>query len=231
VSFDEFSKLMQTLVFSPQPGLTPDGRGFSGSLPVSPPPHLAGAQPLSGAAALQDLEAFQRLYGLDSAALRRIHSKFREVDRDGSGVVAFPDFCRLLRLERSPFAERLFSLFDRNRDGLVDLKEFIVGLANVGGDVREDKVRFAFELFDVDSSGYIHEAGLRQIVRATNLAPEKQLDRKVRWLLSQYDANGDGRISLAEFQSLARRFPNILFPAYALAASVAKLAEHSSGGE
>jgi hypothetical protein len=68
------------------------------------------------------------------------------------------------------------------------------GLVNVSGDIREDKVRFAFELFDLDGSGFIDASELRKIVRATNLASEKQLDRKVRWLLSQCDKNGDGRI-------------------------------------
>ena len=64
----------------------------------------------------------------------------------------------------------------------------------MSGDVRDDKVRFAFEIFDLDNSGYIEAHELRKIVRATNLASEKQLDRKVRWLLSQCDIDGDGQI-------------------------------------
>jgi EF-hand domain pair len=115
---------------------------------------------------------------------------------------------------------------------------------NVSGDIREDKVRFAFELFDLDGSGFIDASELRKIVRATNLASEKQLDRKVRWLLSQCDKNGDGRIrcgfaaffdckptidsshscSYEEFQGLARKFPNLVFPAFSLASSVQNIA-------
>ena len=68
----------------------------------------------------------------------------------------------------------------------------------MSGDVREDKVRFAFEVFDLDNSGFIEAHELRKIVRATNLASEKQLDRKVRWLLSQCDRNGDGQIRCAQ---------------------------------
>jgi serine/threonine-protein phosphatase 2B regulatory subunit len=163
-------------------------------------------------------------------------------------MVDVNEFCRLLRVERSPFVERLFSMFDTDRGGLIDLKEFIVGahaapgaapqvcscwpyagLANVSGDVREDKVRFAFEIFDLDNSGYIEVHELRKIVKATNLASEKQLDRKVRWLLSQCDIDGDGQIrcahapvrrgggsdaprSFSEFQGLAKTYPNLLFP-------------------
>ena len=42
-------------------------------------------------------------------------------------MVDVNEFCRLLRVERSPFVERLFSMFDTDRGGLIDLKEFIVG--------------------------------------------------------------------------------------------------------
>jgi len=43
-------------------------------------------------------------------------------------MVDVNEFCRLLRVERSPFVERLFSMFDTDRGGLIDLKEFIVGV-------------------------------------------------------------------------------------------------------
>ena len=46
-------------------------------------------------------------------------------------MVDVNEFCRLLRVERSPFVERLFSMFDTDRGGLIDLKEFIVGACRV----------------------------------------------------------------------------------------------------
>jgi len=157
--------------------------------------------------------AYRIAYSFIASAATARSATLIRLSQDGTGLVNLSDFCRMLRVERSPFVERLFAMFDTDRDGLVDLKEFIIGLSNVSGDVREDKVRFAFELFDMDGSGYIEEPELRRIVRATNLASEKQLDRKVRWLLSQCDGDGDGKISLAEFEGLATRFPNAVFPA------------------
>ena len=56
-------------------------------------------------------------------------------------MVDINEFCRLLRVERSPFVERLFSMFDSDRTGLIDLKEFVVGLSNVGTEARENKVK------------------------------------------------------------------------------------------
>ncbi len=46
-------------------------------------------------------------------------------------MVDINEFCRLLRVERSLFVERLFSFFDTDRGGLVDLKEFIIGSAGL----------------------------------------------------------------------------------------------------
>lgn len=86
------------------------------------------------------------------------------------------------------------------------------GLANVSGDVREDKVRFAFEIFDLDNSGFIEVHELRKIVKATNLASEKQLDRKVRWLLSQCDIDGDGQIRFAESMRCWAARPDLRCP-------------------
>ena len=184
----------------------------------------AGAYGVAGAPApvmsgnpVADMETFQRMHGLDAEALRKIYRVFRDTDKDKSGMIDINEFCRVLRVERSPFVERLFSLFDTDRGGLIDLKEFVVGLVNVGSDARDNKVRFAFQVFDLDGSGFIDMEELRKIVRATNLTSDKQLDRKVRWLMSQVDVNGDGQISFEEFQDMARRFPNVVFPAFSLA--------------
>ena len=50
------------------------------------------------------------------------------------------------------------------------------------------------------------------------MASAKQLDRKMHWLMKQCDADGDGNISYEEFVNLAKKFPNIVFPACSLPA-------------
>ena len=150
---------------------------------------------------------------------------FAVVDTDKSGMVDINEFCRLLRVERSPFVERLFSMFDTDKTGLIDLKEFVVGLSNVGTEARENKVKFAFKVFDLDGSGSIDADELRKIVKATNMASEKQLTRKVEWLMKQCDTDGDGMISYDEFVNLSKKFPNIVFPAYSLASGLGGLSK------
>ena len=141
-----------------------------------------------------------------------MHEQLLSIDTDKSGRVDINQFCRLLRVPRSPFVERLFGTFDTDKNGTIDLKEFVVGLCNVGGSAREDKVTFAFQVFDLDRSGTIDASGLKKIVKATNMASAKQLDRKMHWPVNQCDTDGDGIISYEEFVNLAKKFPNIVCP-------------------
>jgi serine/threonine-protein phosphatase 2B regulatory subunit len=144
-----------------------------------------------------------------------------ESDKDGSGRVDVNEFVRMLRVDRTPFVERLFSMFDTDRTGLIDVKEFIVGMSNVGGEARDNKIQFAFSVYDLDGSGYIDSSELRKIICATNMSTDKQIERKVEWLMRQCDTDGDGNISFEEFTTLSKKFPNIVFPAFNLAGSMA----------
>mmetsp|Transcript_2940 Transcript_2940/g.10402 ORF Transcript_2940/g.10402 Transcript_2940/m.10402 type:complete len:381 (-) Transcript_2940:918-2060(-) len=251
VSYDEFVKLIQSFAGMPMPAAAPGvgpnagmmaGAGAAGMM-MGPPGQqpggmMMGGPPVGGAMVpaggggpapaptgnpVQDMESFQRMHGLQSDQLKKLYKKFLEIDKDKTGMVDINEFCRILRVERSPFVERLFSMFDTDRGGLIDLKEFIVGLSNVGTEARENKVKFAFQVFDLDGSGFIDMDELRKIVKATNMASEKQLDKRVKWLMSQCDKNGDGKVSYEEFIGLAKKFPNIVFPAFSIAGSMQAL--------
>ena len=117
--------------------------GSSGAQHQPPPP----GNPVA------DMESFQKSHGLNNeASEEKSTSSSWPSTQDKSGMVDINEFCRLLRVERSPFVERLFSMFDSDRTGTIDLKEFVVGLSNVGTEARENKVKFAFQVFDLDGS-------------------------------------------------------------------------------
>jgi serine/threonine-protein phosphatase 2B regulatory subunit len=219
VSFEEFFKLISSFQGMPPPPNMPGGGGGMQQMGGA---FGAGAAPPPGNP-VQDMESFQKMHGLDNDALKKVYKQFLAVDTDKSGLVDINEFCRLLRVERSQFVERLFGMFDTDKSGTIDLKEFVVGLSNVGTAAREDKVKFAFQVFDLDGSGTIDADELKKIVKATNMASTKQLDRKTEWLMKQCDTDGDGNISYEEFVNLAKKFPNIVFPAYSLASGLGGL--------
>eukprot|EP00899_Mesostigma_viride_P013891 jgi/Mesvir1/22502/Mv18534-RA.1 len=178
---------------------------------------------------LRELAAFQKENELTYAALRKLFATYNQSDKDRSGMVDVKEFCNVLRVEKTPFVERLFALFDTDGSGTIDLREFFVGCAHVGPVARDDKARFAFKVFDLDGDGSIDSDELCKIVKATNMTPESHIKKKVKWLMSQVDKNGDGKISYKEFFELSKRFPNIVFPAFSLANSVTTVIKSKNG--
>ena len=108
---------------------------------------------------------------------------------------------------------RLFSLFDRNESNTIDVREFVLGLANISSRDREKKSRLCFELFDEDRNGFITKDELCAVLRANHMETDpKRINRKCETILRYGDKDGDNRINPKEFLDIAKKFPNILFP-------------------
>lgn len=57
--------------------------------------------------------------------------------------------------------DRIFELFDKDNNGLVDFNELASGLSVLCGGSQTDKVRAAFNLYDVNHDGYISLGEMR----------------------------------------------------------------------
>ena len=55
--------------------------------------------------------------------------------------------------EAGYFAEQMFASFDDNQDGFVDFKEFMTGFAVFKKGSVEEKLRWAFSMYDLDKNG------------------------------------------------------------------------------
>ena len=56
---------------------------------------------------------------------------------------------------------------------------------------------------------------LIEVLKATHMATDrKQVLKKAQTIMRQCDDDGDGHINPEEFQIIAEKFPNILFPNY-----------------
>lgn len=99
----------------------------------------------------------------------------------------------------------LISIFDEDGGGNVDFQEFVSGLSAFSSKGnKEQKLAFAFKVYDIDRDGYISNGELFIVLKmmvGSNLK-DNQLQQIVDKTLMEADLDKDGKISFEEFKKM-----------------------------
>lgn len=88
-----------------------------------------------------------------------------------SGMLSKEEFQKIYKQffpfgDPSSFADYVFNVFDADKSGTIDFKEFICALSVTSRGKMEDKLDWAFQLYDIDGDGKISYEEMLAIVEA-----------------------------------------------------------------
>jgi len=107
-----------------------------------------------------------------------------------------------IELAQNPLVRRVIAVLDKNKDGNISFLEFVQGLNSLSaGASQEEKLRFAFQIYDINNDGFISNGELFTVLKmmvGSNLN-DVQLQQLVDRTIIKADEDFDGKISFEEF--------------------------------
>jgi Ca2+-binding EF-hand superfamily protein len=136
------------------------------------------------------------------------------------GEIDLPTYCQMMvSVDLHVLAtEEVFTIFDINRDGKIELKEFLLTLTSFRAPDHQNAAELYFNLFDLNEDGFIDVEELRAVVACLlhdgsgPLLPEGLLVSltSVEELFDVIDCNPkDGKIDIEEFKNF---YHTVLLP-------------------
>ncbi|XP_015098511.2 lysophosphatidylcholine acyltransferase 2B-like, partial [Vicugna pacos] len=127
--------------------------------------------------------------------------------------IGITEFANYLKLPISEPLRQLFALFDRNNDGSIDFREYVIGLTVLCNPANTAKIlQMSFRLFDLDDDGFITQQELAAILRAAFGVPDLDVSR----LFWEIAGQNSACISYRAFKNFALKHPEYakLFSSY-----------------
>ncbi|XP_043859037.1 lysophosphatidylcholine acyltransferase 2-like [Dromiciops gliroides] len=174
----------------------------------------AGKLTLPMEAGLVEFTKISQKLNLDWDTVRKHLDEYATIATSSKGGrIGIEEFARYLMLPITDTLRQLFGLFDRNHDGTIDFREYVIGLSVLCNPANtEDLIHMAFKLFDIDEDGYITEREFASILQAS--LGVRNLE--VSSLFQEIAKENSNHISYSEFKSFAMKNPEYarLFTTY-----------------
>uniref|UniRef100_UPI0037E83855 Kv channel-interacting protein 4 isoform X1 n=1 Tax=Semicossyphus pulcher TaxID=241346 RepID=UPI0037E83855 len=140
------------------------------------------------------------------------------------GGLCLPSFCNhgrslLLSVDASTYAHFLFNAFDTDHNGSVSFEDFVMGLSILLRGTIQEKLNWAFNLYDINKDGYITKEEMLDIMKAIYdmmgkctypVLKEETPRQHVEVFFQKMDKNKDGVVTIDEFIDCCQNDENIM---------------------
>jgi serine/threonine-protein phosphatase 2B regulatory subunit len=136
----------------------------------------------------------------------KLFKRYKDLDTDNDGYIDCDLLLEMPELSVNPLKRRIVNMFDtkETQNGQISFKKFMIALSPLCENAtREEKIDFAFRLYDVNRDGKVCQSDLRVIIKLLvgNSMSEDYITNLVRQTMKDADRNGDSEITFEEFQS------------------------------
>lgn len=118
---------------------------------------------------LEDLESTTHI-AFSRAEIQDWHKEFRKTCKKGR-YLTIDEFRKVYHKlfpgDVKRFTEHMFRSFDKDGNGRVDFQEFLIGLSVSSSSNVEQKLRWAFDMYDVDGNGTISRSEMVDILNVS----------------------------------------------------------------
>jgi calcineurin B family protein 1 len=161
----------------------------------------------------EEIAAIQTETGFSPSQIERLYSRFTSLDKGDNGTLSREDFLRIPELAINPLGDRIVQAFFAETDGYeerLNFRQFMRVLARFRPtkknrenklNSREDKLRFAFKMYDLDDDQKISRDELLSVLHmmvGSNISTE-QLSNIADRTIMEADKDGDQCITFEEF--------------------------------
>ncbi|KAI8849370.1 calcineurin subunit B [Chytridium lagenaria] len=160
----------------------------------------------TGSSKLQEpeLEHLKTITTYSNDQINRLYGRFKQLDKARSGTIRTEDILAIPELAMNPLANRIVSVIDAEGRNEINFKQFLQNLSVFSKDTkREQKLEFAFKVYDVNGDGVIDNADLKAILKlmvGKSLAEEEIQQLVDKTILEADTIDKDGSISFEEFK-------------------------------
>ena len=157
--------------------------------------------------------AFLKLHtNCDEKTIKKLYKEFKKKSRKGkmSPALFYEMYQKLCPNDKNArdFCNHVFRTFDADNNGYVSFKEFLLALNVNSCGNPEDKLKWAFKLYDINGDGVINRCEMIIIIESMfEMLDDVAMKRKnyakerAKEVFTKLDTNNDLRLSKDEFVS------------------------------